>query len=165
MIPNSDHTKLMHHRNKCGLPIVTLPLPGSRVYVVFSVPTIQSVQKQHKTLAFQPIQAKFSTKLCGTSKEAYRILEKDMDPENGQYGNIYVAMHRALNPGEILDELNRVTIDRVCEFVDRIQPNSGQSTELGLVEWLRHHVTLATTDAVYGPHNPFRDANVESAFW
>lgn len=126
---------------------------------------MQAIQKQYKTLAFQPIQAYFSTKLCGSSKEAYRILHKDMNIETGEYGDIYVAMHHALNPGETLDELNRVTIGRVCEFVDSLRAEAGQSKTLGLRTWLRHHVTLATTDAVYGPHNPFANGIVERAFW
>jgi hypothetical protein len=97
--------------------------------------------------------------------DAYKILEKDMDPEAGQYGNIYVAMHRALNPGQTLDELNRVTIDRVCGFVGNLRSEAWEVKEISLVEWLRHHVTLATTDAVYGPYNPFRDGKVENSFW
>ncbi|KAF2812733.1 cytochrome P450 [Mytilinidion resinicola] len=112
----------------------------AKVYTVFSVPLIQAVQKQNKALAFEPIQAKFSVKLCGSSQEAYHILEEDMDTENGKYGNIYLAMHQALNLGKTLNELNQAMA-------------------------LRHHVNLATTDAVYGPHNPFQNPNVEGAFW
>ncbi|KAF1993623.1 putative cytochrome P450 [Amniculicola lignicola CBS 123094] len=152
-------------RDKCHLPIVTLPLPGSKIYAAFSVPIIQAIQKHSKTLAFQPIQAKFSVKLCGASKDALRILKKDMDPENGTYGNIYVSMHKALNPGETLNELNRAMISRVCDFVDTIQRPPAESINVNLAEWLRHHLTAATTDAVYGPHNPFRDQAVEKAFW
>lgn len=135
------------------------------MYAVFSVPTIQSIQKQSKTLAFQPIQARFSVKLCGASKEAYRILEKDMDIENGHYGNIYLSMHNALNPGKTLNELNQVMLGRLCEFVDQLRPSPAASTNVRLVEWLRHHVVVATTDAVYGPHNPFRNPKIEDSFW
>ncbi|KAI0377025.1 cytochrome P450 [Hypomontagnella monticulosa] len=147
-------------RNQCSQPIVTLPMLGSRVYVVFSVPVIQAIQKESKALAFQPIQARFSVRLCGASRQAYRILQRDMECD-GEYGNIYTAMHRALAPGESLNDMSRVMIGRVREFVEGIPSKS----TVRLDEWLRHHVTQATTDAVYGPHNPFRDLRVERAFW
>ncbi|KAF2967250.1 hypothetical protein GQX73_g6348 [Xylaria multiplex] len=148
-------------RDQSQLPIVTLPLFGSRVYVVFSVPIIQSIQKQHKLFAFQPIQAKFSTKLCGASKDAYKILRRHIHEENGEFGTIYGVMHHALCPGKFLDEMNFISSERVRSSIDGIRPG----TNIKLGEWLRHHVTLATTDAVYGPHNPFREKEVENAFW
>ncbi|KAI1175950.1 cytochrome P450 [Nemania sp. FL0916] len=148
-------------RDQCQHPIVTLRLGGLKVYAVFSIPIIQSIQKQNKSFAFQPIQAKFSVKLCGASKDAFRILQKDMNQETGEYGTIYTAMHRALNPGEFLNKMSTESTARICDSINNIQ--SGASIKLD--EWLRHQVTLATTHAVYGPHNPFQDPNVEKAFW
>ncbi|KAI0431593.1 cytochrome P450 [Xylaria sp. FL1042] len=148
-------------RDQCQLPIVTISLFGSRVYAVFSVPLIQSIQRESKALAFQPIQAKFSVKLCGVSSEAYRILERDMQTETGEYGNIYTAMHHALSPGKPFQDMSRMMVNRVCDTIDGI--HAGSSVRLD--EWLRHHVTQATTDAVYGPHNPFQNPEVERAFW
>lgn len=162
-------------RDKSRLPIVTLPFPGARIYLVFSVPVIQAVQKQVKTLAFQPIQVQFSVQLCGASKEAKRILEEEMDMEVGRFGNIFTAMHNALNPGRHQDALNLAMMEHVYESVEQLgqtlgvdvgseQKRAGQM-EISLFKWLRHHVTLATTNSVYGSHNPFRDEKVENAFW
>ncbi|KAJ2999262.1 hypothetical protein NUW58_g57 [Xylaria curta] len=147
--------------DQCQLPIITLPFVGFTIYAVFSVPIIQSIQKQHKAFAFQPIQARFSVKLCGASKDAYKILQRDMNQEDGEYGAIFSAMHRALNPGGLLNEMNIVSADRVREAINDIR----SGTKIKLDEWLRHQVTLATTDAVYGPHNPFQDKKVQNAFW
>lgn len=138
---------------------------GSRIYLVNSVSTIASIQKNNKTLAFEPIQAKFSARICGASNEAYNILIKAMDVENGIYPEIYRAMHPSLAPGVGLDAMNRTMIQSVSRSIESIKPAVGSSTAIGLVSWLRHHVTLATTQAVYGPKNPFQDANVEGAFW
>jgi len=35
----------------------------------------------------------------------------------------------------------------------------------GLFEFIRHKITLATTESVYGPHNPFKDIEIEKSFW
>jgi len=34
-----------------------------------------------------------------------------------------------------------------------------------LVAWIQHEITIATTEAVYGPGNLYRDPEVESGFW
>jgi len=35
---------------------------------------------------------------------------------------------------------------------------------LGLFEWIKKEITFATTEAVYGPKNPFRDAKLQDAY-
>lgn len=37
--------------------------------------------------------------------------------------------------------------------------------KISLMQWLKHELSFATTEAVYGPQNPFRDPAVEAAFW
>ncbi|KAI0902951.1 hypothetical protein F4823DRAFT_637155 [Ustulina deusta] len=148
-------------RDQCQLPIVTLPLAGLRVYAVFSVPIVQSIQKQTQSFSFEPVQARLSMKLCGASKDAYKILQRDMHQENGVYGAIHRVMHRTLNPGDLLNKMRMVSAQCVRDSVNNIQPGA----TIKLDEWVRHHVTLATTDAIYGPYNPFREKEVETAFW
>ncbi|TGJ76590.1 hypothetical protein E0Z10_g10866 [Xylaria hypoxylon] len=104
-------------RDQCQLPIVTLQLVSLKVYAVFSLPAIQSIQKQNESFAFEPIQAWLSSKAM-------------------------VNMGLSLVP-YIVQSM----------------------TTIKLNEWLRHHITLVTTDTVYGPHNPFQSKEVESAFW
>ena len=154
-------------RDKTKLPILTLPISilGLRIYVVNSVNIIQSVQKNVKTLAYQPIEATFSVRLCGASRKAYNILAEDMDLDNGHFGSIFKAMHPPLAPGPGLNRMNGVMVQRVSEYMELIKPSIGMSSKIKLAEWVRHHVTLATTDAAYGPHNPFRNPEVENAFW
>ncbi|GAW20433.1 hypothetical protein ANO14919_099390 [Xylariales sp. No.14919] len=148
-------------RDQSQLPIITLPLVRSTVYAVFSIPTIQSIQRQNEAFAFQPIQAWLSTTICGVSEEAYRILQRDMQQEHGQYGPIYSVMHGVLSPGDRLNEMNTVFVDRLCDYIRGIEPG----TSIKLNEWVKHRITLAVTDTTYGPYNPFREIEVESAFW
>jgi hypothetical protein len=32
-------------------------------------------------------------------------------------------------------------------------------------KWCRHIITMASTDAAYGPANPFKEKVVEDGFW
>jgi hypothetical protein len=34
-----------------------------------------------------------------------------------------------------------------------------------LFEFVRREITLATTDSVYGPENPFKNPEIGEAFW
>ena len=40
-----------------------------------------------------------------------------------------------------------------------------QEAEVGLWEWIRHTLTMASTNAAYGAGNPFKDPEVEDGFW
>ncbi|KAI0485250.1 cytochrome P450 [Xylariaceae sp. FL0804] len=151
-----------------GLPIFTMTLPGQKMYVVTRPELIQTVQKQHKILAFPPIEAKFSSKVCGVSLEAQAILDKNVNGDEGDFGlsmESYSAMRAALKPGSDLDDMNRVMIEEVAKSIDLLQPKDGQSRKIGLNTWLRDAITTATTRSVYGPMNPFEDKAIADAFW
>ncbi|TVY68970.1 Cholesterol 7-alpha-monooxygenase [Lachnellula suecica] len=150
-------------RDKYNLPIYTLRLPGSRLYIVNSISLISAVQRQFKTLAFPPLEAKFTTSICGTSKIAHDILNTNVNGDEGFWGysvTFYKAIHTPLAPGPELDAMNRVMAQKVSASVDRLEERV-----VGLFEFIRHEITLATTDSVYGPKNPFKDPAIVESFW
>lgn len=59
-----------------------MSLPGQKMYVVTTPELIQTIQKQHKTLAFPPIEAKFASTVCGASPEAQAILSKNVNGDD-----------------------------------------------------------------------------------
>ncbi|KAI0023466.1 cytochrome P450 [Xylariomycetidae sp. FL0641] len=153
---------------KMSKPIFTLPLPGQKMYVITSPELIQKVQKQHKTLAFPPIEAKFASKVCGASREAQAILAKNLNGDEGDFGlsmDSYAAMRSALKPGPRLDDMNRVMIQEITDSLDSLQPAQGKSLTIGMYTWLRDAITTATTRSVYGPMNPYDDKSIAEAFW
>ena len=138
------------------------------MYVVTTPELIQSIQKQPKVLAFPPIEAKFAAKICGTTKEGHKILMKNVNGDEGDWGvsmEIYPAMRSALYPGAGLDDMNRVMVRNIAKSLDSLRPSAGSSTRIGLAKWLRQSVTEATTNSVYGPKNPFKNTEVAEAFW
>ena len=150
------------------LPIFTMTIPGQKMYIVTTPGLIQAIQKQPKVLAFPPIEATFATRVCGSSDEAHKILMKNVNGDEGDWGlsmDTYAAMKDALAPGQKLDEMNNVMIQNIAASLDALKPPAGKQKKLGLAKWLRNVVTAATTNSVYGPQNPFKDQEVEEGFW
>jgi hypothetical protein len=122
------------------------------------------VQKQPRILAFPPIESKFSKSICGSSKQAIEILDWNVDGSQGDDSMIltfFKAIHTPLAPGKELDHMNRVMAQTVAGAVERLK---GEKV-VRLFEFVAHEITRATTDAVYGPENPFRDPEVAESFW
>ena len=139
------------------------------MYVVASIQLIQTIQKQAKALAFPPIEAKFASKVCGASKEAHAILMNNVNCDEGHWGmsiESFEGMRAALKPGEDLDKMNRAMIQEVAGCLDELasQVVSG-SCQIEISKWMRDVVTLATTNSVYGPENPFKEKEVVDGFW
>lgn len=141
---------------------------GSKVYIVTSTELIGAVQRQPKVLAFAPIGVKFALSLAGSSEEAKKIATTNINGDDGDWGlsmDFNKAVYPALSPGAPLEAMNRIMLPTIAGSVDMLQARSGESTKIGLNRWIRHELTLAITDAVYGPQNPFKDRAIEDAFW
>ncbi|KAF2198497.1 cytochrome P450 [Delitschia confertaspora ATCC 74209] len=149
---------------KYHLPIYTLRMPGSRIYVVNSAALISNVQRQFKVLAFPPLEAKLSAKVCASSKTAHEILMTNVNGDEGYWG-YSITFHNAilpgLSPGPGLDAMNRVMVQKISASADRLE----KPRTVWLYEFIKHEIALATTDSVYGPANPFKDPAVEQGFW
>jgi len=160
----SSHYTYCLTSNKYQLPIYTLHLPGSRLYILNSVSLIPAVQKQVKALAFPPIEALAAKNVCGTSKVANDILDTNVNGEDGAWGysmTHYPAIRLPLYPGAGLDAMNRVMAQKVAASIDGMT----RKQDVKLFAFIKHEVTFATTESVYGPQNPFRDRELEESFW
>ncbi|KAF1849697.1 cytochrome P450 [Cucurbitaria berberidis CBS 394.84] len=151
-------------RDKYNLPIYTLRLPGSRIYVVNSTNLITAIQRQPRVLDFAPIEAKAAINVMGATMAGKEILNQERE---GVGKHAYAiefdkAIHPAVTPGPKLDAMNRLSVQKVAEFLENTA--SSQSQTLNLYGWVREHISWATTEAVYGPQNPFRDSEILDAF-
>ena len=138
------------------------------MYVVTTLDLIQKIQKLPKVLAFPPIEAKFSSQICGSSAEAHNIVMKNVNGDEGDWGlsmEFHEAMRTALRPGAALDDMNRIMVRSVMASLDNLIAEDKQTVEIRLSQWLRDRVTAATTDSVYGAQNPFQEKAVVDAFW
>ena len=138
------------------------------MYIVNSVEAIQSIQKLSKLLAFPPVEAKFAVQLCGISSKTREILFQNVNGDEGDWGfsmETFSGMRAALSPGPGLDAMNRVMIENIASSLDDLIPVGKKVAKVKLNLWLRKIVTKATTNAVYGPQNPFKDEEVSDSFW
>lgn len=145
-----------------------MPLPGQKMYVVTKPDLIQKVQKQHKVLAFPPVEAKFASTVCGVSPETQALLLQNVNGDEGDFGlsmESHAAMRAALKPGQQLDEMNRAMIHEIAVSLDALNPGNAKTRQIDLYGWLRNIITAATTKSVYGPLNPYNDKAIADAFW
>ena len=143
-------------------------MPGTKMYIVTTPELIQAIQKQPKALAFPPLEAKFASKICGSSAGAHKIMMINVNGDEGDWGlsmDTYATMRASLAPGPDLDNMNRVMIRNIAAALDHLTASGGKHKKIGLAKWLRSNLTAATTNSVYGPQNPFKEQAVEDGFW
>jgi hypothetical protein len=152
-------------RNKFHLPIYTLRIPFTRIYVINAAELIPVAQKYYRILDFAPLEAKVAINVMGASDAGKKVLVKNIDGvEDFSYAILFSkAIHTAVSPGTQLDALNRDSIRQVSSVLDRLA--SCAPTTLKLFEWVKKEITLATTNSVYGPHNPFLNPKVHDDYW
>ncbi|KAK5005405.1 hypothetical protein LTR28_007757 [Elasticomyces elasticus] len=139
---------------------------NGRTYVVSSPELALAVQRNHKSLAFNPIMIEAIRRMVAFDDDAMAKIKRNLNNEEGKWGLMYDThdmMYATLAPGPELDELNLAVLD---QFVDTINKFDASGREIKLWAWLRHHFSLASTNALYGPQNPFAiHPELEEVFW
>ncbi|KAK7994273.1 cytochrome P450 oxidoreductase [Apiospora marii] len=151
-------------RDQYKLPIYTLRLPGMRMYVVNSRPLITAIQGQFRTLSFTAIEAAIAANVIGVEKATNDIIGSNLGRDSGYLMRFPKYVHHALSAGPGLDAMNRKSIQVLADSLDKWATSSTPAT-VPMFEWVRHELLLASTDAVYGPKNPFRDPAMEKAWY
>lgn len=77
----------------------------------------------------------------------------------------YDIFRTSLKPGATLDDMNRLMIQSIATSLDSLTSEQSTSSRIHLFQWVRDKVTAATTNAVFGPQNPFKEEKVAKAFW
>ncbi|ETS81367.1 hypothetical protein PFICI_06369 [Pestalotiopsis fici W106-1] len=137
------------------LPMYTLRMPGARIYVVNALDLIPVVHKQWRTLIFAPIQVKAAKAVMGVSQGAVAILERDMVTEAGFVNGMIKATHPTMINGPALEALNI----RAFEVLDVALKGLNAPTTISMYSWIDEQIMHATTEAIYGPSNPMRNAS------
>jgi len=97
------------------------------------------------------------------------IINQNLDQKDGDWGlmiETHKGMHAAMAPGTNLDRMVRNMLSLFTTFLDELAADRKGGTEVGLYGWIKPHFTIATTEAIYGPSNPFKkDPDLSQAFW
>ncbi|TVY80889.1 Cholesterol 7-alpha-monooxygenase [Lachnellula suecica] len=151
-------------RDRYGLPIYTLRMPGQRIYIVNSLSLIPPLQRQIKTIAFAPIEAQAAAMVMGVGPAGNAIIGSPNMSEPGSYLFTFVpSTHPALSPGPGLDAINGEAVRHMSESLTRFKANGPAKIEL--FSWVRRELFMATTESIYGPKNPFREVVLEQAWY
>ncbi|MCJ1385428.1 hypothetical protein MMC17_008551 [Xylographa soralifera] len=147
-------------------PIYTLGMLSGRTYVVNSPDLITAIQRAPKSFSFEPIVTSVGERISIPSKHGIDALRYQPNGENGEWGlnhDTISAMRTALKPGANLDEMNEKMLTNVSAMLDGLDCEGEMVTNL--FEWARHTITRASTNAFFGPLNPFKALEIEDAFW
>jgi len=138
------------------------------MYIINSPGLVMTVQRNAKTLSSAPFAAKYAARVVNLSKETEAIWFHDVEGESGE-GSLFQdsmkAMQTSLTPGNPeLDHIVKAMLDSLlkpCKMLD----SEPRKRQVHLMAWLRDELTLAATDAIYGPKNPFGARHVRNGFW
>lgn len=142
-------------------PIFSLDMLFMKIYVVTSTEIVRLIQRNEKTISFDPLLDVSIRSFSGMKNKRTRNLMLDKD--SGGQGLNAEIMH-AMTPaliGEPLDRMNSIMIKTVGEYISKLE----QTPSFDLYRWAREMITAASTEATYGPLNPYRDPEIVDAFW
>ncbi|KAI0434247.1 cytochrome P450 [Xylaria sp. FL1042] len=172
-VHGGKYIKNLGTRNR-HLPIFTLPVPKSRIYIVTDPSLAAAVQRASKVLSFTPIIPEVTERVLGLDKATMEITRKNLDPgpgdERGFLADIQDMVYAWFGPGSYLNEITlnaaRELRNEVLAFADSQKTNLSPEKPTDLLAWVRHLVTVSTANYFYGPQNPIAlNPDLEGYFW
>ncbi|OIW24448.1 cytochrome P450 [Coniochaeta ligniaria NRRL 30616] len=158
----------LRHRH---LPIFTLPVPFSRLYIVTDPSLAAAVQRASRTLSFTPLVPDITRRVLGLDAATVEVVSRRVDEPGGFLTDVHDMVYAYLGPGRDLERLSlaagRELSEQVARYVEaRSERLSGGGEVRGLLVWIRHFVAQGTGRLLYGESNPLASsADLEDAFW
>ncbi|KAF4983952.1 hypothetical protein FZEAL_744 [Fusarium zealandicum] len=130
--------------------LATLPILGGKLYIILDPAIIQSAYR-NKRLSFEPFAVEFAQRELLLSDKAFKIVkETSLVPE------FFASIHPAMT-GANLHLMTANALNYVSGQLGLIG-DGGKALDIpNLYLWVRDLMTLATTEALYGPENPIRE--------
>jgi hypothetical protein len=161
---------------KCPYKAFTLKVLANRIYVICDPALIQAAYKNSKVFDFTTFVVDSSKKGFEISEDGMKVIRGETapgyDPKgpflNGNNGPSFLnenhdVMYKTLSPGPGLLELNSGVLNLLAFSVNEL---GSEVLEISLYKWMRDLLTLATSSALYGPHDPLHsDPSLVDALW
>ena len=164
--PSSALSKVTQlRRSQSPAPVYTILLPRFKFYVVNSVESFRFVFSKTQAFSGHVVLSTAMASICGCSAEGIERLVAPMKHDKGEKGNqetLVSAMRGVMeNPVEHR-AMSQEMLTHVDVAMEELKRGVGS---IALRKWLRGRMTLWVTNTVYGPRNPFKDADTAEAFW
>ncbi|KAL4863251.1 hypothetical protein BDV12DRAFT_206679 [Aspergillus spectabilis] len=143
-----------------SLPILSIDLILTKIYIVASPPLLQAVQRNTKTITFDPFLTFTAERVAGIHGPGLESLREKQAGGQGVNQAVVHAMHPTLT-GKSLDRMNEKMVRLLSPLVDEL----ASLETVDLYGWCTRAITAASTEASYGPLNPYKDRRIEDAFW
>ncbi|KAL4907050.1 hypothetical protein BDW74DRAFT_190035 [Aspergillus multicolor] len=142
-------------------PIFSINLILTRIYIVTSPALLQSMQRNSQTLSLDPFITYTTPRHAGIHGESLELLREKRTGGQGLNQTVMHAMRQTLT-GKSLHVMNQRMAALLTPFVDELLHSGGEVVDL--YDWVIRAVIAASTDASYGPLNPYKDRRVVDAF-
>ena len=138
---------------------------NGKVYIVTSPELVSAVNRNSKSLAFNPFIAQLGKRITGHDEATSKIVQHNLNGDDGPgyVIDVHDSLVASLAPGTALENMTEAMLHEATRWLDTLD----KGNEIDLFQWLRFAVTLCSTRAIYGPGNPFDKDPSRSveAFW
>lgn len=137
---------------------------NGKVYIVTAPDLINAVNRNSKKIAFNPFVAMLGKRITGHDEDTSRIVQHNLNGENGPgyVIDVHDRIVLALAPGKDLQQTTKAMLSPLSIHLKSVAPDA----ELNLFEWTRYTITMCSTRALYGGKNPIeRDPKFVDSFW
>ncbi|KAL3259266.1 hypothetical protein ABHI18_005361 [Aspergillus niger] len=145
---------------KHAYPIFGLNMVFTKSYLVTSPSILQSIQRNKKSLSFDPFLSMAAERMVGIRGPTLELMREKQSGGQGLKQAVIHAMQPTLI-GASLDRMN----ERMARLLRPLVDDLASTSTVDLYGWCRHAITVASTNASYGPLNPYQDAKIEESFW
>ncbi|KAL8938283.1 MAG: hypothetical protein Q9216_003972, partial [Gyalolechia sp. 2 TL-2023] len=153
---------------KTNLPIFTLRILTKDVHIINSPNLLIAVQKNPKVFDFSVFVNMMLPRLFDVDRRTMKIATTHLEHPEGSWDLVVETgriMHRCLGPGSSLEKMERAALERFLPFFHELE-SGPNGVVIDMFAWLRTAMTVASTEAIYGPANPFsHQPELERALW
>ncbi|KAK2057169.1 hypothetical protein LY76DRAFT_516842 [Colletotrichum caudatum] len=144
---------------KQNMPIATLPILNGKLYGIWDPTLVQAVFR-NRNLSFEPFAVEFAQRELGFSNAILKTVQ-----ESTLVPDFFEGIHQSM-AADNLHRMNANALAYVSDALDDVCKGSEAYETTSLFAWTRDLMTMATAEALYGPHNPLRkDASLMEDIW
>ncbi|KAJ5316817.1 hypothetical protein PENANT_c016G03031 [Penicillium antarcticum] len=146
---------------KIPLPAFSLDMLFNKVYVIKSPELVSAVRRNHRSMSLEPLLTRTSECAGGITGPGLELL-RGKESQGQGLGHHTVTTMRPTLLGQGLDEMNTKMMECVQKSVQELRTHRGT---IDIYQWCTLAMTIASTDAIYGPLNPYKQRKVRDSYW